>query len=70
VTRCHSESLIFVAYAQRTNEAFEVSAELKAVLLESIAKCERGETIPPEQLFQEMFNRESAARAVPVGEAA
>ena len=26
-------------------EAFEVSAELKAVLLESIAQCERGETI-------------------------
>jgi len=46
-------------------DTFEVSAELKAVLLEAIAQCERGETIPPEQLFQEMFNRESAAQAVP-----
>jgi hypothetical protein len=46
-------------------DTFEVSAELKAVLLESIAQCERGETIPAEQLFQEMLNRESAAPVVP-----
>jgi pentatricopeptide repeat protein len=46
-------------------EAFEVSAELKAVLLESIAQCERGETVSAEQLFQEMRDRESAARIVP-----
>jgi hypothetical protein len=46
-------------------ETFEVSAELKAVLLESIAQCERGETISAEQLFQEMLDRESVARVVP-----
>ena len=46
-------------------ETFQVSAELKAVLLESIAQCERGETISAEQLFQEMLDRESAARVVP-----
>ena len=39
-------------------ETFEVSAELKAVLLESIAQCERGETISAEQLLQEMLSRE------------
>jgi hypothetical protein len=44
--------------AYEPEETFEVSAELKAVLLESIAQCERGETIPAEQLFQEMVNRE------------
>ena len=46
-------------------ETFQVSAELKAVLLESIAQCERGETISAEQLFQEMLDRESALDAVP-----
>jgi hypothetical protein len=44
-------------------ESFEVSAELKAILLESIAQCERGETISAEQLLQEMLDREAAAVA-------
>jgi len=44
--------------AYESEEAFEVSPELKAVLLESIAQCERGETISAEQLFQEMLSRE------------
>ncbi|HEX7153359.1 MAG TPA: hypothetical protein VF618_17870 [Thermoanaerobaculia bacterium] len=39
-------------------ETFEVSAELKAVLLESIAQCERGETISGEALLREMRSRE------------
>jgi hypothetical protein len=39
-------------------EAFEVSAKLKAILLESIAQCERGETISAEQLIEEMVSRE------------
>ncbi len=39
-------------------ETFEVSAELKAVLLESIAQCERGETISAEDLLREMRSRE------------
>jgi hypothetical protein len=48
-------------HSMRTNEPeemFEVSVELKAVLLESIAQCHRGETIPAEQLFEEMRSRE------------
>jgi len=39
-------------------ETFEVSAELKAVLLESIAQCERGETMSAEDLLREMRSRE------------
>jgi hypothetical protein len=48
--------------AYEPEETFEVNAELKAVLLESIAQCDRGETIPAEQFLEEMLERESAAR--------
>jgi hypothetical protein len=51
-----------------TNEAekeFEISPELKATLLESIAQGERGETISAEQLIQEMLDREPAPRDLP-----
>ena len=44
--------------AYEREETFEVSPELKAVLLESIAQCERGETISAEDLLQEMISRE------------
>jgi len=39
-------------------ETFEVSPELRAVLLESIEQCERGETISADELLQEMRSRE------------
>lgn len=39
-------------------ETFEVSPELEALLLESIAQGERGETIPAEQLLRELRSRE------------
>jgi hypothetical protein len=39
-------------------ETFEVDAELEAVLLESIAQGERGETISAEDLLREMRSRE------------
>lgn len=39
-------------------ETFEVDAELEAVLLESIAQGERGETISAEQLLSELRARE------------
>jgi len=35
-------------------ETFEVSSELKAVLLESIAQGTRGETISAEELLEEL----------------
>jgi len=39
-------------------ETFEVDAELEAILLESIAQGQRGETIPAEELLREMRSRE------------
>lgn len=45
-------------FAREPEDTFEVSPELKAVLLESIAQCERGETISAEDLIAEMISRE------------
>jgi hypothetical protein len=39
-------------------ETFEVTPELRAVLLASIAECERGETISADELIQEMRSHE------------
>jgi hypothetical protein len=39
-------------------ETFEVDAELEAVLLESIAQGERGETISADELLRELRSRE------------
>ena len=39
-------------------ETFEVTPELKAVLLESMAQGDRGETISGEQLLRELHSRE------------
>lgn len=39
-------------------ETFEVDAELEAVLLQSIAQGERGETIPADKLLRELRSRE------------
>ena len=39
-------------------EIFEVDAELEAVLLESIAQGERGESISAEELLRELRSRE------------
>jgi hypothetical protein len=44
--------------ARDGEETFEVDSELEAVLLESIAQCERGETISAEDLLREMRTRE------------
>jgi hypothetical protein len=40
------------------DETFEVSPELEAILLESIAQGERGETIGADDLIRELRNRE------------
>ena len=39
-------------------ETFEVGPELEAILLESIAQAERGDTIPAEDLLRELRSRE------------
>jgi hypothetical protein len=43
-------------------ETFEVDDELAAVLVESIAQGDRGETIPAEELLRELRIRERANR--------
>lgn len=37
---------------------FEVDPELKAVLLDAIAECDRGEKVPAEQLLRELQSDE------------
>ena len=37
---------------------FQADAETERMLLESIAQCERGETVPLEQLLEELRTRE------------
>ena len=44
--------------ARDEEETFDVTPELKAVLLQSIAECERGETISGAELIREMRSRE------------
>ena len=44
--------------AVEEDELFEVTSALRAVLLASIAECERGETISAEELLQELRSRE------------
>jgi hypothetical protein len=39
-------------------ETFEVDAETERMLLESIAQCERGETIPFETVIEGLRRRE------------
>lgn len=49
---------VAVTLLAEDEDTFEVTPELKAVLLESIAQCERGETISAEDLLREMRSRE------------
>jgi hypothetical protein len=44
--------------ARDSEESFEVDEELEAVLLESIAQADRGETIPAEDLLRDLRSRE------------
>ncbi|MEK6372688.1 MAG: hypothetical protein AABO58_08325 [Acidobacteriota bacterium] len=39
-------------------ETFEADPETERMLLESIAQCERGETIPIEKVLEELRGRE------------
>jgi hypothetical protein len=39
-------------------ETFEADPETERMLLESIAQCERGETIPLEEVLEELRGRE------------
>lgn len=39
------------------DETFEADAETERMLLESIAQCERGETVPLEKVLEELRKR-------------
>ena len=39
-------------------ETFEADARTERMLLESIAQCERGQTVPIEKVFKELRSRE------------
>jgi hypothetical protein len=43
---------------QEEDETFSVDEETKTMLLESIAQCERGETVPLEQVLDELRGAE------------
>lgn len=44
--------------APEGDETFEADPEIERMLLDSIAQCERGETIPLTQLLSELRDRE------------
>lgn len=44
--------------AREGDETFEADPETEHMLLDSIAQCDRGETIPLAQLIGELRNRE------------
>jgi hypothetical protein len=44
--------------AREGDETFEADAETERMLLDSIAQCERGDTIPLTQLLGELRDRE------------
>jgi hypothetical protein len=50
--------MVDLSRLRHEEETFDVDDELKAVLLESIAQCERGETMSADDLFREMLSRE------------
>lgn len=52
------EGAVVTLLALDGEETFEVNAELEAILLESIAQGERGETISSSDLLGEMRSRE------------
>ena len=41
----------------RAGEIFEADEETERMLLESIAQCERGQTVPFEQVLEELRRR-------------
>ncbi|MEO8255718.1 MAG: hypothetical protein ABI868_00070 [Acidobacteriota bacterium] len=44
--------------ARESDETFEADADTERMLLDSIAQCERGDTIPLLELLDELRNRE------------
>ena len=52
------EGACVTVLAPEGDETFEADPETERMLLDSIAQCERGETIPLTQLLSELRDRE------------
>ena len=52
------EGAFVTVLAPEGDETFEANPETERMLLDSIAQCERGETIPLTQLLSELRDRE------------
>jgi hypothetical protein len=52
------EGAAVILYFPGEEDSVEIDDETKQMLLESIAQCERGETIPFDQLMEELQRRE------------
>ncbi|MPZ18285.1 MAG: hypothetical protein GEV06_10285 [Luteitalea sp.] len=52
------EGVSVTVLAREGDETFEADAETERLLLDAIAQCERGETIPMAQLLGELRDRE------------
>ncbi len=52
------EGATVTVLAPEGDETFEADPETERMLLDSIAQCERGETIPLTQLLSELRDRE------------
>ena len=52
------EGACVTVLAREGDETFEADPETERMLLDSIAQCERGETIPLTQLLGELRDRE------------
>ena len=52
------EGVFVTVLAREGDETFEADAETERMLLDSIAQCERGDTIPLTQLLDELRDRE------------
>ena len=48
------EGAVVTILAREANETFELPPELEAVLLESIAQADRGETISAEEMLERL----------------
>ncbi len=52
------EGAAVTVLARDRDETFEADPEIERVLLEAIAQCERGDTLPMSQILRELRDRE------------
>jgi len=52
------EGAVVTVLFREDDETFETDEETERMLLESIAQCERGQTVPLEQVLEDLRRRE------------